>query len=155
MRHTQIAAKESYHIRTFPAEAASASLPPALPAAPEPFRSATAIPDVPITVGRLMVAVYFTMIVVLAIGLGGDRDIDFALTVVGLFFIAYFAVPRILLGIAPKAGAQPSLDRFMRDGMMTYTGHTGGKAALVQILIVPVCLLIAMVGTMIIVHIVQ
>jgi hypothetical protein len=65
-----------------------------------------------------------------------------------LFLVAYFTVPWLFLKQEPKTGRRPSLDRFMRDGMETFTGHSTGAAALVQMIIVPVLLTlgVAMMG---------
>jgi hypothetical protein len=42
--------------------------------------------------------------------------------------------------LAQEAGTnrRPTLESFLGEGMMTYTGHSTGGAALVQMLIVPV-----------------
>lgn len=143
MRHDQISVTESYRIARLPIETSAANAPSTTNERPRPFRSAAAMPDVPVGVGRLIMASYVGMVVVFAIGLGGARDINFALTIVGLSVVVYFTVPRILLGIQSSANDRPSVERFLSEGMMTCTGWTGGKAALVQILIAPVCLLIA------------
>ncbi len=150
MRHDQIAATESYRITPFPPETVAATASSAPNEQTETFRSAPAMPDVPVGVGRMIVACYVAMVIVFALGLGGARDINFALTIVGLFVVIYFTLPRILLGVAPSSGTRPSLERFLSEGMMTNTGWTGGKAALVQILIVPVCLMLAAIAMMVI-----
>jgi hypothetical protein len=150
MRHDQIVATDSYRTMRFPPEAIAAIAPTTSDERPGLFRSAPAVPDVPVGVGRLIVASYVAMVVAFAIGLGGDRDVNFALIIVSLFVVVYFTLPRILLGVAPETGVRPSLKRFMSEGMMTCTGWTGGKAALVQILIVPVCLTIAAIAMMVV-----
>lgn len=50
----------------------------------------------------------------------------------------FLAVLRIFLGFEPKTTGRLSLDQFLSEGIMTYTGPTSGKTALAQILIVPV-----------------
>jgi hypothetical protein len=147
MRHEQIQARDSYRVSSFP----NADDPEA-EATTVHFMSAPAMPDVPVGVGRLIVASYVAMVVAFAMGLGGGRDINFALAVVGLFVLVYFTVPRILLGVDPRRPPRPSLNRFLSEGLMTYTGQTGGVAALVQILIVPFCLVMAAVAMMVIVR---
>jgi hypothetical protein len=137
MRYEQIVLKDSYHITIAPQadvvdEADTAT-----------FRSAPAAPDIPVGVGRLIVASYIGIVIAFAIGFGGGRDTNFALTIVALFVAIFLTVPRIFLGVEPKTTGRPSLDRFLSEGMMTYTGRTGGKAALAQILIVPLCLILA------------
>jgi hypothetical protein len=148
VRHEQIQARESYSVTSLPnAEAKNAG---ETIAPTSPFMSAPVMPDVPVGVGRMIVASYIAMVVAFAVGLGGDRDMNFALIIVSLFVVVYFTLPSILLGVAPETSARPSLKRFMSEGMMTYTGWTDGKAALVQILIVPVCLTIAAIAMMVV-----
>jgi hypothetical protein len=140
MRYEQITLKDSYHITIAPAPGAVED------AEPTPFLAAPAAPDMPVGVGRLIVASYVGIVIAFAIGFAGDRDTNFALAIVALFVTIYLAVPRIFLGVEPKTSGRPSFDRFLSEGIMTYTGRTGGKAALAQILIVPVCLMLAGVG---------
>ena len=142
MRHDQITIKDSYQVTPFPRETIAAIAPSIPTERFEPFRSVPVMPDV-VGAGRLIVASYIAMVIVFAVGFGGPRDVNFALTIVGLFVVVYFTLPRILLGVAPETIGRPSLEQFISDGMMTYTGRTGGKAALVQILIVPICLAVA------------
>jgi hypothetical protein len=127
MRYEQVILKDSYHVTIAPQADAVDE------ASAAPFRSASAAPDIPVGVGRLIVA----------IGFGGDLDTNFALTIVAMFVGIYLTIPTIFLGVEPKTSGRPSLARFLSEGMMTYTGQTGGKAALAQILIVPVCLMLA------------
>ena len=137
MRYEQISLKDSYDVT------AVAAHPGTVVEQTPPFRSAPAAPDIPVEVGRLIVASYVGIVVAFAIGFGGDRDTNFALTIVALLVAIYLTIPRIFLGTEPNQSKRPSLERFLSEGMMTCTGPTGGKAALVQILIVPVCLIIA------------
>jgi hypothetical protein len=146
MRYDRISVRESYYVTGFPdAQRKSVGLAndPDQSAA---FRSAAGMPDVPVGVGRMIVACYVAMAIAFAVGTSGGRDIDFALIIVGLFVAMYFTLPRILLGLEPKGAKRPSLERFLSEGMMTYTGRTGGVSALTQILIVPVCLVAAAVA---------
>lgn len=140
IRYEQISLTDSYHVTDVAQHLDGA--PPQLSS----FRSAPAAPDVPVGVGRLIVASYVGIVVAFAIGFGGDRDTNFALMIVALFVAIYLTIPRIFFGVEPKTSGRPSFDRFLSEGMMTCTGWTGGKAALVQILIVPVCLIIAAVA---------
>ena len=147
MRHEQIQVRDSYRVSSFPN---ADSDDPEAAATAGHCMSAPTMPDMPVGVGRLIVASYVAMVVAFAVGLGGGRDINFALTVVGLFVLVYFTVPRILLGIDPRRSPRPSLNRFLSEGLMTNTGWIGGKAALVQILIVPVCLTVAAIAMMVV-----
>ena len=137
MRYEQIAIQDSYHVADV-----SLHSDVALPQA-APFRSAPAAPDVPVGVGRLIVASYAGIVAAFAIGFGGDRETNFALIVVAIFVAIYLTIPRIFLGVEPRQDRRPSLNRFLSQELMTHTGQTGGKAALVQILVVPASLIFA------------
>lgn len=113
---------------------------PDTPPADKVFRSAPAAPDIPAAVGRLIVAAYVALIAAFALATAGSRESIFMITIAALFIVTFFTVPWIILGMEPSDGARPSFDRFLREGLQTYTGHCTGKAALIQILIVPVFL---------------
>ncbi len=105
-----------------------------------PFRSAPAVPDIPATVGRLLVAAYIILLTVFAVAFAHSKNSLFALAICAVFLTMYLSVPRIFLGVEPKQGKRPDFDTFLYTGLETYTGHCSGKDAMVQILIVPVLL---------------
>jgi hypothetical protein len=110
-------------------------------AAPQtPFRSAAAAPDIPVVVGKMLVAAYVTLLATFAVTMAHSREAVFALAICAVFLTMYLSVPRIFLGVEPKQGERPSFDAFLTRGLETYTGHCSGKEALVQMLIVPVLL---------------
>ena len=96
--------------------------------------------DVPASVGGLIVASYAGLIAAFAVATVGSAHSWYMITISALFVVAFFTVPRIILGIEPKQAARPDFDRFMAEGMETLTGHCSGSAALIQMLIVPVSL---------------
>ncbi len=146
MRHDQIGKKSSYTrvdvAAVWPASAQVAPLP--LPEADEKpaedFAPTPAAPDVPAAVGGLIVASYFTLIGAFALATVGSARSIFAIAIVLFFAAAYFTVPRLFFAVEPKAGRRPSLQAFLYQGMDTLTGHSGGRDALIQMLIVPVLL---------------
>jgi len=107
----------------------------AAPAMPCP-----AAPDVPAGVGRLIVAAYASLILVFFALFAGSLLALFAITVCAGFVAIFFAVPRIFFAVESDASRRPSLPSFMRRGLATLTGHSSGRDALVQMLIVPVLL---------------
>lgn len=117
-----------------------AAPPELLPCPNEPYFAAPSAPDVPGTVGGLIAATYVTLIGALAIAMTGSPRSIFAIVIAGFFVAVFFAVPRIFLGVEAGAGRRPALSQFMEEGMVTLTGHSSGSAALVQMLVVPVCL---------------
>ena len=104
------------------------------------FRATPAAPDVPAAVGGMVAASYAGLIAALAVATVGSAESIFVIVIAALFVIAFFTVPRIFFSVERDRGVRASLDDFLRNGMNTYTGHNSGKAALVQMLIVPVLL---------------
>ncbi len=102
-----------------------------------------AAPDVPVAVGKLIVAAYVALIAAFALATAGSRESIFMIAISTLFVVIYFTVPRIMLGQERGQADRPGFDAFMADGMQTLTGHSTGPAALVQMLIVPVSLTLA------------
>jgi hypothetical protein len=110
-------------------------------AAPELQTGATpAAPDIAPGVGGLIVAAYVSLVLVLFTFFTGSLTAMFMVVVAAGFVAIFFAVPRIFLAIEPKAGRRPSLPEFVEKGIDTLTGHSGGRDALLQMLIVPVLL---------------
>ena len=150
MRHEQIATRDNLTeldiAAVWPGNAAFAPLPvPDLPrpGAQDSFRAALAAPDVPVAVGRLIVGAYAALIAAFALAAAGSRESVFMICISALFVVMFFTVPRLMLGVEPKGAGRPSFSRFVESGMDTFTGHSTGRAALVQILIVPVFLTVA------------
>ena len=147
MRHEQIEDRVSYTrvdiAAVWPTATRIAPIPlPEAEAADagQGFVPTPSCPDVPASVGGLIAASYVGLLATFAATMVGSAQSVFAIVVCAGFLLAFFAVPRIFLGIEPKAGRRPSLGRFMHDGMATLTGRTSGRDALIQMLIVPVLL---------------
>ena len=128
MYREQLVAKQGYDSMDVAAVwPTSASVAPFLVPEMEPihqrldFRATPAAPDVPAAVGGLIAASYAGLIA-------------------ALFVIAFFTVPRIFFAVERDSGVRASFDDFLNKGMDTLTGHNSGKAALVQMLVVPVML---------------
>lgn len=146
MRHEQIAAKDTYAkvdiAAVWPASAQVEPIPvvEAEDAAAKPFAPTAAAPDVPAAVGKMLIGAYVGLLGAFTIAMVGSAQSIFAIVIAAVFMVAFFTVPILFLKEEPKNGSQPSFDRFMRDGMITLTGKSSGKDALVQMLIVPVFL---------------
>jgi len=102
--------------------------------------SEEAAPDMPVAAGLFLVAIYGVLLAMLAIGTTGSGRSLFAIGVDVFFLFMFFTIPAAFLGLGNGGRRHPSLSRFMEDGMQTLTGHTTGGEALVQMLIVPLCL---------------
>jgi hypothetical protein len=147
MRHEQIATGNNLTefdiAAVWPGNAPFAPMPlPDLPRLGDPdgYRAAPAAPDVPVAIGRLIVAAYSALIAAFALTAAGSRESIFMISISALFVVIFFTVPRLMLGVEPKGAIRPSFSRFMESGMDTFTGRSSGQAALVQILIVPIFL---------------
>ena len=107
------------------------------------FRATPAAADVPAAVGGMIAASYAGLIAALAIATVSSAESIFVIVIAALFVVAFFTVPRIFFAVERDSGARASFDDFLRKGINTFTGHNSGKAALVQMLIVPVMLTLA------------
>lgn len=99
-----------------------------------------AAPDIAPGVGGLIVASYVSLVMVLFTFFTGSLSAMFMVVVAAGFVAIFFAVPRIFFAVEPKSGRRPSMPEFMERGLGTFTGHSGGRDALLQMLIVPVLL---------------
>ena len=104
------------------------------------FRATPAAPDVPAVVGGLIAASYAGLIAALGVATAGSTESIFVIVIAALFVVAFFTVPRIFFGVERDSGVRTSFGTFLSTGMNTFTGHNSGKAALVQMLIVPIML---------------
>ena len=150
MRHEQVFEKDSYNevsvAHVWPTGEHLAPLPisnrkEAQPA--EHFAPTPAAQDVPAAVGGMLAAAYAALIGAFALATAGSAESIYVITISALFVVAFFTVPCIFLRVEPKVGSRTSFDRFLRDGLVTFTGHCTASAALVQMLIVPVSLTFA------------
>ncbi|HEX8466911.1 MAG TPA: hypothetical protein VF620_03795 [Allosphingosinicella sp.] len=103
-----------------------------------PFSPAAAAPDVPAAVGRLVIAPYVALLGVFFALFAGSPVAFFSIAVCAVFVAMYFAVPTIFFAVEADPARRPTLSQFMRGGLQTLTGRTGGRDALIQMLIVPV-----------------
>jgi hypothetical protein len=104
----------------------------AAPALPTP-----AVPDMPAAVGRLLVGSYALLVATLLAFMARSPLALFSILLAAGFVAIFFAVPRIFFAVEADKSRRPSFDRFMDKGLETLTGRTGGKDALLQMLIVP------------------
>ena len=101
---------------------------------------APAVPDVAAGVGGLIIGAYAALIGVFFALFAGSLASIFALVIALGFVVMFFSVPAIFLKVEGDQSRRPSMGDFMYDGIQTLTGHSSGKDALVQMLIVPVLL---------------
>jgi hypothetical protein len=147
MRHEQVKLTESFDIldvaEIWPRAEIMPGAPLAeieaglLPAAPP------AVPDMPPAIGRAIVAVYATLILMFAVTMGRSSEAAFMIAISALYLAVFLTVPRVLLGVENDRSRRPDMARFMAEGIGTYTGRLSGAAALAQIFVVPVLLTFA------------
>jgi hypothetical protein len=101
-------------------------------------RCGPALPDVPPSVGYMLFGSYVSLVGALALATVASGPAALAIGIAMFFVAMFFAVPRIMLAQEAGTNRRPTLESFLGEGMMTYTGHSTGGAALVQMLIVPV-----------------
>jgi hypothetical protein len=112
----------------------------AAPAEAAPMRPMPAAPDVAAGVGTLIIASYAALILVFFALFTGSATALFVVCISAGFAIAFFTIPRIFFAIEADPSRRPSLPAFMHKGLQTATGHSSGRDALIQMLIVPVLL---------------
>jgi hypothetical protein len=143
MRHEQLKRRDSFDVVEI-----SANEGPAAPALAEIELGCTrlperAVPDVPASVGMMIAAAYVAIIGLFAVTIANVGSGPFIIAIDLAFLAAFLAVPVIFLKVEGDPSRRPSLGRFLTQGMHTYTGHVSGKAALTQMLVVPVLLAFA------------
>jgi hypothetical protein len=120
--------------------------PPLAEAAAEdaPMRPTPAAPDVAAGVGTLIVASYAALILVFFALFTGSATALFMVVIAAGFAVAFFTVPRIFFAVEADPSRRPSLPAFMHKGLATATGHSSGRDALIQMMIVPVLLTVGL-----------
>ena len=106
------------------------------------LQPAPAAPDMPRAAGLLIIASYAMLMGAFVVTIHGARA-DFAI-VIGAFYLAmFFGVPAVILGVEGETIRRPDLREFLDRGIETATGRISGAGALVQMLIVPLFLALA------------
>lgn len=148
MRHDPAAFKEGASVGLDKAALAAAKVDLALA---HPKRLSSSVPDVPTSVGGLIAASYGALLAALFVATAGSLSSIFMIIIAAVFMAVFFTVPGIFFSVENEPNRRPSLSAFVHKGIATYTGHSSGSAALVQMLIVPVFLTLGVIciGTII------
>ena len=149
MRHEKLMKREGVDAldiaAVWPASSQVAPVPlPEFAAPAESAEPTPAAPDVPAAVGGMIAASYAAVIGALYFATAGTAHSIFMISISALFVAIFFAVPRFFFKMEPMRGKRVRLDEFMRTGIDTATGRTTAKAALVQMLVVPVFLVLGL-----------
>jgi hypothetical protein len=137
MRHEDLKNLEAFDI-VDPARLLDASVEPETGS-----KSAAAVPDIPAAAGAMMVAAYAGLMGVAMLALGNGSRSAFALLVSAFYLAMFLGVPAVFLRVERDSSRRPRLAEFLEKGMETATGRISGFGALVQMLIVPLLLTIA------------
>ena len=107
-----------------------------------PMRAQGAAPDMPKAAGVFLVAAYALLMGAFLLTIRGAHS-EFAI-LIGFFYLAmFFGIPAVMLRVAGEEGRRPGLVQFLDRGVDTATGRISGAGALVQMLIVPALLSLA------------
>ena len=107
-----------------------------------------AAPDIPASVGRMILAAYAMMMAALLLFFTGSVEALMLVVISTLYTVIYLAVPTTFL-IAERRSGGRSMADFLAHGLDSATGHIEGREALLQILLIPAAIIVAilMLGT--------
>ncbi|MDH7640497.1 hypothetical protein [Sphingomonas oryzagri] len=105
-----------------------------------------AAPDVPAAVGLMLVASFATIMGSFLLLYTGSRFATMMVAISIVYTAIYLSVPTIFLRIDARRGGHVGMAEFLEKGLDTWTGHVGGREAIVQFLTIPVAIAIAVFG---------
>lgn len=108
--------------------------------------------DLPVTVGWLIVSSYLAILGAFGLTFAGDAQVGLVLGVCAVYLAVYLGVPTVMLRIEPKAGRRPDMADFVENGLQIFTGWVSARAAIAQMLTIPVAVAIAAAGIGIIIR---
>ena len=147
MRHEKLMKREGVDAldiaAVWPASSQVAPVPvPELAAPIESAQPTPAAPDVPAAVGGMIAASYAAVIGALYFATAGTAHSIYMIAISAMFVAIFFAVPRTFFKVEPMSRSRVRMEEFMRSGIDTATGRASAKAALVQMMVVPVFLVL-------------
>lgn len=101
-----------------------------------------AAPDVPAAVGWMILGAYAMIIASFLLLFARDMEAGLMVAISGVYFTVYLGVPAVVFRTEARSG-DVDLRHFLRHGVNTWTGHVDGYEAIVQILLIPSAVLIA------------
>lgn len=110
---------------------------PAIFPAPAPVADRTF--EMPHGIYVAMLGLFLGFLATMAIALPSPEMV-LPMVIFAVFVLGFFGVPALWVRMAPERNGSraSSWDAFLRNGIMTSTGHCTGKAAAIQALIIPV-----------------
>lgn len=143
MRHEEVRNRGAYDIVESSAVANAAAADPEIAGRRLPT---SAVPEMPAAAGSAMVAVYVALMAAFAVTMAGDGITTFVILIGFFYLFMFFFIPAVFLGVEQDRARRPSLAEFLERGIDTATGPISGSGALVQMLIVPFLLMLAVVA---------
>ncbi len=143
MRHEQLNQRDSFDVVEIPTHVGTTAEALAQLERGSNRGPQAAVPDVPSSVGLLMVGIYVSIVALFALTIANAGQGPFMIAIDAMFLAAFFAVPAIFLKQERDPARRPTMSRFLSQGMQTYTGHVTGGGALTQMFVVPVLLAFA------------
>ncbi|HEX7920133.1 MAG TPA: hypothetical protein VF583_04220 [Bradyrhizobium sp.] len=101
-----------------------------------------AVPDVPAAVGWMILGAYALIMASFLVLFARDMEAGLMVAISGVYFAVYLGVPTVFFRTEGRSG-DIDLRRFLKDGLNTWTGHVDGHEAIVQILLIPAALFVA------------
>ena len=146
MRHQQLNRRDDFDVVDIAAlwpNGADTAAAPLAEVEESVARPTAAAPDMPGAAGGLMIAVYGGLMGAFALTMAVGGPATFAIVISSFYVVMFFAVPAIFLGVERDGERRPSLGEFLESGIDTATGPISGRGALVQMLVVPALLTLA------------
>ena len=106
------------------------------------YEPTPAVPDMPKAAGILLIASYVALMGAFLVTIHG-AGAQFAIVISAFYLAMFFGVPAVFLGIESDPARRPDFVQFLERGIETANGRISGVGALVQMLIVPALLAVA------------
>lgn len=101
-----------------------------------PVMGEAAVPDLPREIGLMILGSYGAIMAAFIALFMRSADAAMMVVISALYVTMYLSVPAIFLKTESRSG-RLDMRTFMANGIETWTGHVGGRAALIQILSIP------------------
>lgn len=101
-----------------------------------------AAPDMPAAVGWMILGAYTLIMASFLLLFARDTEAGLMVAISGIYFTVYLGVPAVIFRTEARSG-DIDLRHFLKNGLNTWTGHVDGREAIVQILLIPAAVLLA------------
>jgi hypothetical protein len=119
-----------------------------------PLMGEAAAPDVPAGLGAAIAAAYGLMMVGFLIFFAGSADNLLALAVDAIYLVMFLGVPALMFAVEGRS-RRVIWFQFLNKGLTTWTRHVEGRAAVAQIMTIPLTVAAGVFGLGLIAHLVR